>query len=330
MTFFNHHNILSYHVLGDIPEIVLIGVPSAVNGTACPNDINGTASCWQRGYEYTPTPCDPALANCIGTAPDKSGGGSAFLTFVNETVIPAVMKQLGMVTGEVSIAGYSLGGMMSCYAASSYPQLFQRALCMSPSVWWNQNDMAPLIRANGGKLGKPKSVVIEVGSIENGYVNYFYPNPNSIPPILWGEQIGEMANAFVSIGMGLTTNTDSSGLQLLTESTLYYYIHQSGRHSLISWGDVFSHSVTLMYRYDFPDKTRSQLNSNLDYQYPVQHATSSTSSDKMLSSGEIAYAVVFPIFTFALGMGIMYVYFTKKLSNQGDASDKSFPMGRSV
>jgi hypothetical protein len=39
--------------------------------------------------------------------------------------------------GEVSIAGGSLGGLSSCYAASKMPLVFQRALCMSPSNCFN-------------------------------------------------------------------------------------------------------------------------------------------------------------------------------------------------
>jgi hypothetical protein len=57
---------------GELPEIIVIGVPSGANGTACPSpDV-----CSQRLFEYTHTVCDPTAqtsGSCEGSMP--SGGG---------------------------------------------------------------------------------------------------------------------------------------------------------------------------------------------------------------------------------------------------------------
>jgi hypothetical protein len=62
--------------------------------------------------------------------------------------------------------GTSLGGLTSCYAAFKYPQIFQRALCFSPFVVWNQGELGRLITASSPLKTAPKSVVIVVGSAE--------------------------------------------------------------------------------------------------------------------------------------------------------------------
>ena len=313
---------------GSIPEVVMIGVPAATNGTACPtiNTTTGETECWQRRYEFTPTTCDTSVSHECDNG-GKAGGADVTFQFISDTLIKSVMENLGMTAGEVSIAGYSLGGMTACYAASSLPKLFQRAFCMSPSVWWNNNDMEKIVLDNGLKFGTPLSVVVEVGNVENGYSNYLYEDPNSIPPVLWSEQIGAMVNSFVSIGMGKVPSDYSKGLQYLTESNLHYYIHNSGMHSLISWGDVFTHSIILMYRYDFPDKQKSQLDRSLVYEYPPQAPHSSDSNEFLSNDGEIVYAVLFPIFTFILGLVVMHFYYVRKVKQDG-TTDKNTPMAR--
>lgn len=180
------------------------------------------------------------------------------------------------------------------------------------------------------KLGHPKSVVIELGIVEDGFMNYNYPNPNSMPPVLWGDQTKATAEAFVSIGMGQTAASGGYGVQYLTESNLYYFRHNSGLHSSNSWSDVFTHSVGLMYRYQYPDKTKSQLNANLAYEYPMPAKASESQSSDGLSDGQTVYAILSPLFTFVLGLAIMHYYYSRKLGNAGGPADKSIPMSSGV
>jgi predicted alpha/beta superfamily hydrolase len=70
------------------------------------------------------------------SACEKGGGGTdAFLDFVVDTALPTALARLGFSLGEISISGFSLGGLTACYAAVQRPLVFRRALCMSPSVW---------------------------------------------------------------------------------------------------------------------------------------------------------------------------------------------------
>lgn len=40
----------------------------------------------------------------------------------------------------ISIGGSSLGGLISCYAAYTRSSLYKKAICMSSSFWWNNED----------------------------------------------------------------------------------------------------------------------------------------------------------------------------------------------
>ncbi len=87
---------------GSIPETLIIGVPEGLNGTVCPTNPDGSRSCSQRVYEFTPTECDSAVNNNCS----PSGGGPITLDFIWDTIIPSVILKLGMDLGEVSIVGY--------------------------------------------------------------------------------------------------------------------------------------------------------------------------------------------------------------------------------
>jgi predicted alpha/beta superfamily hydrolase len=43
-------------------------------------------------------------------------------------------------SGRFGIGGSSLGGLISCYGAYKRPQVYDRAICMSSSFWWNKED----------------------------------------------------------------------------------------------------------------------------------------------------------------------------------------------
>lgn len=65
------------------------------------------------------------------------GGSSLLLEWVRSDVVPAVLTALGLQLGEITLHGFSLGGLTACYGAATRPDLFARAWCASPSVWWN-------------------------------------------------------------------------------------------------------------------------------------------------------------------------------------------------
>jgi predicted alpha/beta superfamily hydrolase len=99
-------------------EAIVVGVPNA-------NDA--------RGEEYTPWP-----------NPVHGGGrGDAYLAFLVDTVLPLVRASFRTLEGAraTAIGGSSLGGLISLYALLARPDVFGRALVMSPALCWSGDEM---------------------------------------------------------------------------------------------------------------------------------------------------------------------------------------------
>ena len=62
------------------------------------------------------------------------------------------------------IAGSSMGGIMSLWAAVEYNEVFSRAAALSPSLWLKPGNMAEAIRAK--ELIKPTRVYLDMGGKE--------------------------------------------------------------------------------------------------------------------------------------------------------------------
>lgn len=67
-----------------------------------------------------------------------------FLVKELKTLIDTVYRTLDDVDN-TGIGGSSLGGLLSLYGGLTYPELFSRMIVMSPSVWWANRDILPLV-----------------------------------------------------------------------------------------------------------------------------------------------------------------------------------------
>ena len=81
-----------------------------------------------RVHEYTPT--RDAKRNAGGKAVD-------YARLLLDEVKPLVDAKYRTHPGQSAIGGSSLGGLVSMHLALQYPLAFDRALVMSPSVWWD-------------------------------------------------------------------------------------------------------------------------------------------------------------------------------------------------
>jgi predicted alpha/beta superfamily hydrolase len=98
------------------PEAIVIGVANTAN----------------RIYEYTPT-TDPSTPG--------GGGASLYLTMLVTELKPTVdaMLRTRPDVASTSLAGSSLGGLVTAYAGVTYPNVFSRLGELSPSTWWNND-----------------------------------------------------------------------------------------------------------------------------------------------------------------------------------------------
>jgi hypothetical protein len=221
----------------------------------------------------------------------------------------------------------SLGGLTSCFAASSMPAQFQRALCLSPSVWWNAGEMTTIIAANYEASGvRPLAVIVEVGTQEGE--SFILSNYDQVE---WMVNIQDMVSAWQGIGMGQTEGAYAFGTELYPSlaSDLIFYTTAGGVHNLISWVDTINYGLPLMYQTKYPEENLLQRNARTVWKYPaVSDAASEAAADDS-DSNSSANTTMWLIITIAalLPMNVYMVYFllSKRfcIKTSENESDKS-------
>lgn len=114
-----------YMNAGKIKEVIVVGVWNT-------NDRNNEYT-----YSYDKT--------------ERVGGkGEKYLDFLQKELMPVVKGWIGkrILEGRWGIGGSSLGGLISCYAAYTRPEVYDRAICMSSSFWWNNEDFLTTVLKN--------------------------------------------------------------------------------------------------------------------------------------------------------------------------------------
>ena len=206
----------------------------------------------------TYAPCDPTISNqCKDgySLTECYGGNSKYFAFIADTLVPAVLSDLNLVLGEVSIYGFSLGGLTACNAVLERPDFFSRAMCSSPSVWFNYGDFAKKIRdtfqQNAAHI-RPQSVVMSLGTAEDGV----YPNLQVEGEYTyWTEFIDQTKDAWLSVG--------------LDSATLSYFTLEGGIHTGISYADdILLESAKQLYKTNFPSPNQDQSSAYISYKYP--------------------------------------------------------------
>lgn len=97
-----------------------------------------------RYYDYTPSSdpqADTAIAGFMKTAVVPSGGAAAFLQTLEKQILPWV-EQHYKTNADKGLYGHSLGGLFAAYCLLQQPALFQKYSINSPSLWWQQGEMA--------------------------------------------------------------------------------------------------------------------------------------------------------------------------------------------
>jgi len=117
---------------------ILVGVPQALTF----NNGSAWGSC-SRTAMYTPGPCPEAWAASMCAKTDCYGQADLYLEYLAKRVLPWVSANYhGAGMGQkTAIVGFSLGGLVSCYAAWARRDIFDAAGCSSPSFWYPQEDM---------------------------------------------------------------------------------------------------------------------------------------------------------------------------------------------
>lgn len=114
-----------------------------------------------RTRDYTPT---HVPTGGYGSAYQRvSGGGPNFRRFLKEELIPFVAQHY-RVRHDRTLVGHSYGGLFAAWVAFTNPELFQRYIIVSPSLWYDDHVMFDVERRYAARHARlPASVFFTVG-----------------------------------------------------------------------------------------------------------------------------------------------------------------------
>jgi predicted alpha/beta superfamily hydrolase len=113
------------HVNYQIPEMIIVGVDTEKRF----RDLTPNASTKQPNGDEAKTPEQKLMMQ-------ESGGGEKFLKFLQEEVFIYVEKNYRTNPYRIYV-GHSLGGLTATYTFLKHPDIFNAAISIDPSLWWD-------------------------------------------------------------------------------------------------------------------------------------------------------------------------------------------------
>ncbi len=161
----------------------------------------------ERINEQTPWP----------NAQKQGGDGQKMAQFIVKTLKPYMDKHYRTLPDRENtiIAGSSLGGLMSLYMAMEYPEVFGKAVVLSPSLWWSSKAFDQM-----GKFKKRRFQKL-----------YLYAGGNESETML--------PNAHKAF--------DALNLAGFAENELFLSINPEGKHNEEYWGTEFYRSLNWLF-----------------------------------------------------------------------------------
>ncbi len=120
-----------------------------------------------RTRDYTPTHTSKG-----GYGPEYqkvSGGAPLFLRFIEEELIPFIDTRYRTTKGDRALSGHSYGGLFTTWVFLTRPDLFDRYISISPSLWYDDEMIFALEEKLREKKApdSPKKLYLGVGGDEN-------------------------------------------------------------------------------------------------------------------------------------------------------------------
>ena len=84
----------------------------------------------------------------LGYASPSGGRGKEYIDFIVNELKPLIDEKYRTIENHTSMAGISLGGLISTYAACRYPDIFKRIAVISPGFYRNQEEIEKLLQAS--------------------------------------------------------------------------------------------------------------------------------------------------------------------------------------
>ena len=135
---------------GLVPSLLVIGV-----GYPDAEAVIDTVEI--RARDLTPTPSSRFPG---------SGHADAFIDFVSGELHPWIADRFLAAAGDVTYCGHSLGGLFGAYTLLTATSTFDRYICSSPSLWWDNEAIFDIERQRPDSFRLDSDVFFGIGSLE--------------------------------------------------------------------------------------------------------------------------------------------------------------------
>jgi predicted alpha/beta superfamily hydrolase len=120
----------------------------------------------ERKNEYCPWVDGEFSKDLIGKPSSTGGKGAAYVDFIVNDLKPFIDSEYRTMKDSTSMAGISLGGLISTYAACQYPQIFTKIAAISSAFYRNQEEIEKLLRDTD--LSAIEKFYMDCGTAESG------------------------------------------------------------------------------------------------------------------------------------------------------------------
>jgi len=157
--------------LNDIPEMIIVGISYPIEGDFYTEGMREYLDI--RARDFTPTHLtyeEAVKKHGKGTAQfiRESGGGKAFLGFLEKELIPFIEKEYRADPNNRGLFGYSLGGTFTTFAMLYKPGLFHNYFIGSPFLNWDDKAVYTFDRLDQlAATGDTINVYLSWGELES-------------------------------------------------------------------------------------------------------------------------------------------------------------------
>lgn len=139
-------------------EIIVVGIDCNHEG-------------FERFNEYAPWE-NRELGQRLFNDENLTGGkGKEYIDFLTFELKPLIDERYRTLADESAMAGSSMGGLISTYAACKYPHIFKRVASLSSAYWINQSEIETYIKECD--MSEVERLYLDVGTKEDtSFINH--------------------------------------------------------------------------------------------------------------------------------------------------------------
>ncbi|UAL45891.1 alpha/beta fold hydrolase [Sutcliffiella horikoshii] len=139
-------------------EIIVVGIDCNHEG-------------FERFNEYAPWENRELGQKLLNDENLTGGKGKEYIDYLTFELKPLIDEKYRTLPEETAMAGSSMGGLISTYAACKYPHIYKRIASLSSAYWINQREIEAYIRESD--LNEVERFYLDVGTKEDtSFINH--------------------------------------------------------------------------------------------------------------------------------------------------------------